>query len=103
DLRASLKAGGKCAFLDVRSFAFHPEFKLWREGQPADPGTVRFSHAAHLAAEGVRALGGKSVKLDCASCHQPDADRRYMKSVNYEAHCAKCHPLAVQVTAALGE
>jgi hypothetical protein len=96
DLRS---AGGQGEFRDVHSFASHPEFRLWSQGNPTDPGTVRFSHHAHLDAAGVRAPGGQRVRLDCASCHEPDEARRYMKPVSYDAHCKSCHPLSFPVAA----
>jgi hypothetical protein len=39
----------------VRGFAAgqHPEFRLFASDRPADPGTVRFNHAVHLAERGV--------------------------------------------------
>ena len=30
----------------------------------------------------------------CQVCHEPDAERRYMKPINYEKHCGACHPLS---------
>jgi hypothetical protein len=94
DLRR--KDGSACEVLNVRGFALdHPEFALWRSEQPRDPSTLRFNHHVHLRAEGVRGAQGQPVKLDCASCHQPDPERRYMRPVTYERHCAECHPLTV--------
>jgi hypothetical protein len=33
----------------------------------------------------------------CTDCHQFDEDRRYMKPINYEAHCKSCHALTFDV------
>jgi hypothetical protein len=92
------KDGQPCDFLNVTDFASgHPEFQLWRDEKPTDPGRVNFNHHVHLKEQGVLGPDNKPVKLDCAACHQPDAERRYMLPVNYERHCASCHPLLVQV------
>jgi hypothetical protein len=96
DLRR--KDGASCEFLNVSDFCTdHPEFALWRAEVPRDPGMVRFNHHVHLhlKEEVLNRLGGK--KLDCASCHQADAERRYMLPISYERHCAHCHPLSVRV------
>jgi cytochrome c7-like protein len=46
----------------------HPQFAAVREGQK-DPGTIKFSHAEHLAST-TRNLNGQ-VQLDCQDCHRP--------------------------------
>src|SRR5205823_4842245 len=33
---------------------------------------------------------------ECTYCHQPDAERRFMLPLRYEAHCAGCHPLQIR-------
>jgi hypothetical protein len=99
----------------------HPEFRLWAKSNPHDPGTIAFSHASHLVADGVwdidrrqldlqrgqlekmgkqphlEPLPRRRVKLECASCHEPEADGRYMRPIDYERHCQSCHPLSVQL------
>lgn len=97
----------------------HPEFRLWRDGTPVDPGTIRFNHKVHL--QGVldidrkqeqirqqslrdagvslceKELPKKEVRLECQSCHQMDAAGRYMLPIRYRDHCQTCHPLSVQL------
>jgi hypothetical protein len=70
----------------------HPEFAALRRGF-SDPGTVKFNHKVHLK-EDLRGPNGPT-QLKCADCHQASAssDRAYMAPVNYEQHCAACHPL----------
>lgn len=81
----------------IHSFgADHPEFALWRNGPPRDPGTIHFNHQLHLKAN-LRGPAGKSVQLECQSCHQPDEQQRYYQTANYEKNCKMCHPLAVQL------
>jgi hypothetical protein len=78
----------------------HPEFRLFASGEIHDPGTVRFNHAVHLAEEGVLDADPKErrrVRLECQSCHQPDATGRLMQPIRYEKHCQSCHPLGVQL------
>jgi len=92
----------------------HPEFAVLRPGR-VDPGTVKFNHQVHLdPKKPIRGPHGP-VQLQCADCHRPgglnqpwpfgaqDAtitpaslstqDRAYMQPVDYERHCAACHPL----------
>jgi hypothetical protein len=92
------KDGGPPRFRNVHSFSRdHPEFALWRDPQPRDPINLRFNHQVHLQAQGVLGADGQAVKLDCRSCHQPDAEQRYMLPVRYPQHCAACHPLSVRL------
>jgi hypothetical protein len=83
-----------------------------------DPGTITFSHKAHLelakkwAAVAADEGGGEGShwravvkeqsqaleKQDCQYCHKLDAARRYVAPVLYEDHCAACHPLLPQLT-----
>ncbi|MHB1425529.1 MAG: cytochrome c3 family protein [Gemmataceae bacterium] len=97
----------------------HPEFRLWRDGSPTDPGTLRFNHKVHLQdlldidrkqwearQQTLREAGvtlwdvekpKKQVRLDCQSCHQMDEAGRYIMPINFERHCQECHPLSVQL------
>jgi hypothetical protein len=100
----------------------HPEFRLWNNGTPKDPGTIKFSHEAHL--RGVLDIDREQLKLqrkkaeqngatpcavemtlkekkqtplECNFCHQLDSAGRYLLSIRYESHCQECHPLSVQL------
>jgi hypothetical protein len=81
----------------------HPEFSLWRQEEPYDPGRLHFNHQVHLQPGGVFGPDGEPARLNCASCHEPDEQRRYLKPINYERHCARCHVLAVQVLGNWGD
>jgi hypothetical protein len=71
--------------------------------QNPDSAHIRFNHQAHLAPEfdsvdGNRRnpkafLHSSGQKLVCNSCHQLDSAGRYMLPIQYEQHCATCHPL----------
>jgi hypothetical protein len=79
----------------------HPEFALWRDGTPTDPGTLRFNHKVHLVPleeGGVFGPGQRREQLKCADCHRPDAAGRYMQPVSYQDHCARCHVLQAPLT-----
>jgi predicted CXXCH cytochrome family protein len=78
----------------VTAFAAHPEFGVLRRGA-TDPGVLLFNHAAHLPPEGVRGVDGQPVHLQCAACHQPTPDGRYMEPIRFAAHCANCHTSAL--------
>jgi hypothetical protein len=74
-----------------------------------DRANIRFNHAKHLVkgkSENGKLMSGLAagrdehgevhyvdLSDDCQRCHQPDAARRYMQPINYEKHCAECHPL----------
>jgi len=98
---------------EIRGFdRTHPEFAVLRAGR-IDPGTVKFNHQVHLdPKKPIRGPHGL-VQLQCRDCHRargidepwPFAsaeanvtpvsvqDRAYMQPINYEQHCAACHPL----------
>lgn len=63
----------------------HPEFAVLRSGR--DPGTIKLNHALHLKAN-LRGPGGP-VQLKCVDCHRAPG----VEAINYERHCAGCHPL----------
>lgn len=88
------------AFRDIDAFVGgthpHPPFAL--SERPVDPGTIRFNHRVHMNPGGLLMAGSlERRKLDCAACHQPDSERRYMQPIRYEAHCAACHPLPARL------
>lgn len=95
------KDGGSCPFGNVTRFdRDHPEFAIWRQPEPSDPSRLHFNHQVHLKPEGLPGRDGRRVQLQCAACHRPDAERRYMQPVTYDQHCASCHPLSVQLAVA---
>jgi hypothetical protein len=78
----------------VTGFDSHPEFAALQPGRQ-DRARIRFNHAKHLASAGLPGLDGKPVMLECAACHRPAADRRYMEPIAFQAHCARCHANAL--------
>ncbi len=105
---------------EIRHFAEgefgHPEFAIlstggplpgvkhgvWQVAQPAtdgknqkwlDRGGLLFNHQVHLATEGVLDSQRETVHLACSACHMSEADGATMGPLNYELHCAECHPL----------
>jgi hypothetical protein len=87
----------------------HPEFGAWRGGPLSDPGTLKFNHKAHLdlaskldvTKDGRNAWMSDAPQrlhdLSCTFCHEPDDERKYIRPVRYDAHCAACHPLTVPI------
>jgi predicted CXXCH cytochrome family protein len=65
-------------------FTGHPEFSVWKPGK-TDTAVIKLNHAVHLKVE----------HLTCSSCHQPDAERRYMQPIDHEKHCSRCHSNAL--------
>ncbi len=72
----------------------HPEFQLQRE-KARETEALRFNHQRHLAADIPPLKDGS--RLDCASCHQPGPNGRYMQRVSFEANCQSCHALQFDV------
>lgn len=76
----------------VTSFAHdHPEFAVLRDGR-TDAGQLRFPHALHMT-QGVSPLKQEDRLLTCTDCHLPDSERRLMKPIRFDQHCAACHGL----------
>lgn len=86
---------------DVASFATHPEFAVLR-APGADPGRIRFNHNIHLTSDKVRQAAPESEQcapykvLECASCHQLQADGMLMRKVTFDQDCRCCHAQEVQ-------
>jgi mono/diheme cytochrome c family protein len=75
------------------SFAHgHPSFGYERPGAQ-DPSDLKFNHARHFRSD-IPKLN--NAKLDCATCHQPEANGMFMQPVRYEKHCQECHSLQIQ-------
>jgi hypothetical protein len=113
--------GSKPDYKSVTGFGpgRHPEFHLWEQEKPIDPGTLRFNHKVHLDGvlgidakqleaqrEKLRQAGvapcdaelpKKTVRLECQSCHEMDAAGRYVRPIDFDRHCKECHPLSVQL------
>ena len=88
---SGLRYGNVHAFNDD-----HPEFRLIRDAD-RDPGQLHFNHKKHLKDGGIFDGKGGTVRLQCTSCHTRDAASRYMLPINYDNHCASCHPLSIQL------
>ena len=91
---------------NVTDFAVdHPEFRLTvatdagvrRVRQGADPVRqslhLKYPHDVHLDSKGVRSPDKGRVKLDCGTCHKPDASGRDFEPVTMASHCQECHRL----------
>jgi hypothetical protein len=59
--------------------------------QQLDPGRLRFNHARHLAAAGLRVRGEVRYPA-CSDCHAADGEG-VLQPILYEQHCQSCHPL----------
>ena len=107
DLANHLKPGTKTAFHGtITSFnRDHPEFQPSLK-EKKDAANIKFNHKAHLDLDlddlrhaneksGGAALKGMSGKMACVDCHQMDDERKYLKPINYDNHCARCHALNV--------
>ena len=91
---------------DVGDFATaHPPFRLsipdgdriLRVRQDAGPivreTALRFPHDKHLDPKGVRSPDKGRVRLDCGSCHHPDASGRTFEPISMARDCQQCHRL----------
>lgn len=90
----------------IHSFmADHPEFAIsvsqpghavqrvgLDEGkQVVDAAAIKLNHQLHLKLDLMGPDGPE--QLSCASCHQGDRQGAYMRPVNYEKDCMRCHLL----------
>lgn len=74
---------------EVTDFATdHPDFA---RPEREDSG-LKFSHAAHLSAGGIRSPVGDTV-LGCGDCHVPEPGGARFRSLNMERDCGGCHLL----------
>jgi hypothetical protein len=90
---------------NIHAFAGdHPDFKI-----PENKARTRFNHKKHLelrknASRGFQTEFDKLQKQSCVYCHelgptrddgraQIDLEQRYPLPINYDRHCAGCHPL----------
>jgi hypothetical protein len=64
-----------------------------RGGQWVDRGGLKFNHKMHLDPAGVVHPDREKRLLACSACHVPEASGQYMQPIEYERHCAQCHPL----------
>jgi hypothetical protein len=91
-------------FENVPSFAAHPEFAVWRDKLPTDPGNVEFNHHKHLqlrVGDNLTAITRPVAMLQqmqCAYCHQPDPAGKYMRPIQFDAHCQACHSLGISIS-----
>ena len=63
------------------------------EGELSHQPNLAFPHAVHVARGGVRSPVQGRMKLECRSCHQPDASERGFEPINMARHCQECHAL----------
>jgi len=56
-----------------------------------DTASIKLNHKLHLQPNLIGPNGPE--QLSCASCHQPDPRGAYMRPVNYEKDCMRCHLL----------
>ena len=98
------------AVMNVADFALaHPPFRLSvpegdsvkRVRQDAkrpitQASSLAFPHAAHLDPAGVKSPDKGRVRLECASCHVPDAAKRMFEPISMAKHCQQCHRLEIE-------
>jgi hypothetical protein len=67
----------------------HPEFEALRGSKP-DANKLKFNHRLHLEGN-VPPVNGK--RLECTSCHRPDASGAFMQRISFGQDCRSCHSL----------
>ncbi|KAA1262062.1 Doubled CXXCH motif protein [Rubripirellula obstinata] len=82
----------------------HPEFVDWPYGRG---GSISFNHQSHqnkhFPKSKLQTQDGESVpSFQCAACHQPTADGRITRAVDYQAACSACHDQSLQTEVAEG-
>lgn len=108
--------------LNFKDFVRHPEFAIWRQEshlqfarpvdrvksphirreaeQPSDQTAIKFSHHRHLDPK-LPMPGGKTTELRCNDCHQADQSGAYLRPIQFEQHCHRCHHLGFPNTGEL--
>ncbi len=88
------EASGRNVFGFSTEKGVHPQIRMHRDNSP-DPGQLKFSHARHSLVELTEGSGEKrqTRSLGCLDCHVPDGEGKAMLPIDYEQHCATCHPL----------
>jgi hypothetical protein len=61
----------------------------------AQANTLKFPHDVHLAAGGIASPNGKT-RLECATCHRPNASGSGFERVSMQRDCQSCHALAFE-------
>lgn len=87
-------AGGRLAQLTATDFAHdHPPFPtVIPAADGRERSGLKFPHALHLAAKGLKAPQG-TVVLQCADCHRPEPGGARMQPIKMEVQCQGCHRL----------
>lgn len=73
----------------------HPTFRI-HSLRLKDTNTLRFNHSLHLTSRSVTSLSGGRA-MDCVQCHRSDASGNYVRGVQFESDCSKCHSLQFDV------
>jgi predicted CXXCH cytochrome family protein len=66
---------------------------------PVERSNLKFTHALHLAPDGIKGPDGKPKFLDCVDCHRGDTSGRFMQPVRMETDCRSCHKLVFDANA----
>jgi predicted CXXCH cytochrome family protein len=84
---------------NVSSFSNHPDFKVTlfltedkvNLSEAKDSNTLKFNHKVHLDG----AINGpeRKERLECASCHKLNEDKKNYQSIKFESSCERCHSL----------
>jgi predicted CXXCH cytochrome family protein len=103
DIKARSARAGSSNVMDFAKD--HPAFRVAlvtpsgvvrvRQGDApmTEQSNLAFPHATHLDPRGVRSPVQGRMKLECKSCHQPDASKRSFEPISMPKHCQECHNL----------
>lgn len=57
---------------------------------------LEFPHNVHVTKKGLATFNEEIKYLKCESCHVLDSGSVKFEKINYEKHCAECHPLSFE-------
>jgi pSer/pThr/pTyr-binding forkhead associated (FHA) protein len=57
---------------------------------------LEFPHDVHLTKKGLATFNEEIRRLNCENCHVLDSGGVGFEKINYEKHCADCHPLSFE-------
>ncbi len=90
----------KCATCHYSSFNDdHPEFEFARTNA-VDDSTLKMTHVKHTK-EVLKELNTANIETACLYCHNPMADGKAFKPLDFDMHCGDCHLTANTASASL--
>ncbi len=90
DAKLTVVPDMRCSECHYKSFSKdHPEFEFARTNAP-DDSTLKMTHVKH-AKEVLKKLNTPNIEAACLYCHNPMADGKGFRSLDFDIACGDCH------------